>query len=155
MGSSIGRQRFSWAIFEHASILQYKNVISACNCGKPVCDHNSRTPRKQLVYRSLDQVFRGGIEARRSLIQNDKARIDEEDAGKRQQLSFASREARTIGPQLAIQASGEGTVPGEKPYVLERFQYPRIGNGAIEKGQVVAYGGAEELDILGDHDDMR
>src|SRR5258708_31024740 len=134
MGSSIGRQRFSWAIFEHASILQYQNVSSECNCGKPVCDHNSRTPRKQLVYRSLDQVFRGGIEARRSLIQNDKARIDEENARKRQQLSFAGREAPAIRPPFAIQASREGTVPREKPYALERFHYPRIGNGAIEKG---------------------
>ena len=106
---------------------------------------------QQAIHGLLQQPLGGRVQARRRLVQDDHAGILQEDAGEGQQLRLAGGEPAAAGGQLGIQAMGQGLVPVSRPSSPSAARMRASGIWAVEEGQVIAHGGVEQLDILGDH----
>ena len=110
-------------------------------------------PVQQPVDGALEQLLGGRVQPRGSLVQDDQARILEEDAGQGEQLGLAGGEAATAGSCSVSSPCGRPSNQGHSPSSSQHCQKPLVRDGAVEEGKVVAHAGLEELHVLGHHAD--
>src|SRR5437660_959740 len=67
--------------------------------------------REEPVDRVSNVQFRGGIEARCRLVEDDQTGIAQEDAGKRQQLRLSGGEAGAAGSKHCVEPGRQRAVP--------------------------------------------
>ncbi len=102
----------------------------------------------------LKALLGSGVEAGGGFIEDHEAGVVEEDAGESEELGLARREAGGAGGKPRIEAGGEGAEPFVEAEVGKHLLYFGVGDGAVEKGEVVAHAGVEYLDVLGDQTDV-
>src|SRR3712207_740988 len=101
-----------------------------------------RPPRSTLF--PYTTLFRSGrIEPGRGLVEDDQARITQEDTGAGQKLCLAGRKPLSARAQQGIKAVRQGFVPCLQPQLLEDALDLLVRDALVEKGQVVADAGLE------------
>ena len=96
------------------------------------------------------QLLGGRVEARGGFVEDDQAGIAQEDAREGQQLGLAGGDAAPARLQLGVQPVGQPCQPVGQSQFVDHRQDLVVGDAAVEESEVVAHGGLEELDVLGD-----
>src|SRR5579883_34626 len=101
-------------------------------------DDKARALLKQLPNRLIDAALGSWIEMRRGFIQNNQARVFQENARKSQKLRLPGRKSGAPGTNLALQPCRKCSVPIGQTQEAQRRDDLRVGDGAVKKGQVIA-----------------
>src|ERR1700692_98909 len=84
-------QGFVRSPLDDFSAFDHQDLIRPANRGEAMRDHKSRAPLHEIGKTVLDQRLRFGIEARRSLIEDQYAWIGQDGARNRNALALAAR----------------------------------------------------------------
>ena len=77
--------------------------------------------------------------------------VAHEQAGEGDQLLFARRQHGLMVTEPGVEAGRQVVEPVGEAELLEGVPHPLVADGAVEQGDVVAQGGAQQLDPLRHH----
>lgn len=137
-------------LFNDGAFVEDNDLVGFADGGEAVCDDEDGAVGGEVVEGFLNEAFGNGIDAGGGLIENDKGRVFEKDAGNGHALFFALREAYTLFPDVGIETFREfvDEVPRAGP--LESVADIIIGGIFAGEEEVVADGSFEEKRILRD-----
>src|SRR4029077_14355697 len=89
-----GQQLLMSTLFAQPSFVEHQNAIRMLDGAEPMRNHQRRAAAEQAIERLANLQFRLGINARRSLIENQETRIVRQGASKIDELPLAYRKRR-------------------------------------------------------------
>src|SRR5262245_15383215 len=90
------------------AVVHDADAVGASRGRQPVRDDDRRTPRHEVLERTLYRMLGTGIEVRRRLVEDEDGRVGQRGAGERNELPLPRRKARTAFTDLGVEAVREG-----------------------------------------------
>ena len=122
-------QPLALPMLDDAALLQDHHLVTAVEGGEPVCDHDHGTALDEPVHGALYEALSARIYPRRGLVEDDHARVAEEDPRESQELGLAGRHARSLRPHYGIEAVRQVRVPAAQAELLHHLDHPLVGDG--------------------------
>ena len=142
------------ALFEDAAMVEDDDVIGLADGGEAVGNDEDGALAHEVVERLLDLAFGDGVHAGGGLVEDDKRRVFQEDAGDGEALFFALGETDALFADVGLQAQRKGLneVPGGGAF--EGGDHGGLGDIGADEAEVVGDGAFKEERVLGDKADL-
>ena len=119
-----GREAGAGALLHDAPGLEHGDLLGALGGGEPVGDEDAGAAGDQPVGGADDPGLGDGVHARGGLVEDDHADVAHQQAGERDQLLLAGRQARAARAEQGVEALGQAGDPVGEAELLDRGRRP-------------------------------
>ena len=91
-------------LLDDEAVLEHDDQVGAAHGREPVGDHEGGTAVQQPTERTLDPPLGGDVDGARRLVQDQDARVGEQRACERDELTLAEREPEPALAELGVVA---------------------------------------------------
>jgi hypothetical protein len=138
---------------DESAVVEQRDPVGPRGRRQPVGDGDHRSPGRDGGQRALDGRFRGRVEARGGLVQDDHRRIGQRDPRERDELPFSGGEPDAAGLDVGGEAAREHLEPLERPDRLEGALDVVVRGVGPREPHVVGDRAREEVPLLRHEDD--